>query len=54
MATLASGYLKPKEAFEYIFSLPKIKSVVVGVSTKQHAKETFEMLKSHFNYAQAN
>lgn len=54
MATLASGYLKPKEAFEYIFELPKIKSVVVGVSTKHHAKETFEMLKGHFNYAQAN
>ena len=49
MGTLASGYLKPKEAFDYLFSLPKIKSVVVGVSTKQHAKETFDMLKGHFN-----
>lgn len=49
MASLASGYLKPKEAFDYLFNLPKIKSVVVGVSTKQHAKETFEMLKNHFN-----
>ncbi len=54
MGTLASGYLRPKEAFDYIFSLPKIKSIVVGVSTKQHAKETFEMLKSHFNYEKFN
>ncbi len=41
MSTLAAGYLKPKEAYEYLFSLPNIKSVVVGVSTREHAEETF-------------
>lgn len=41
MSTLASGYLKPAEAYEYLFSLPKVRSVVVGASTKEHARETF-------------
>lgn len=41
MGTLASGYLKPKEAFEYVFSRPSVQSVVVGVSTPGHATETF-------------
>jgi len=47
MSTLAAGYLKPKEAYEYLFSLPNIKSVVVGVSTKEHARETFGIIKRH-------
>lgn len=45
MSTLASGYLKPREAYEYLFSLPRMKSVVVGASTKEHAKETFELVR---------
>lgn len=48
MSTLASGYLKPKEAYEYLFSLPNIKSVVAGVSSKGHAEETFGIIKKHF------
>jgi len=44
MSTLAAGYLKPKEAYEYLFSLPNIKSVVVGVSTKEHARETINLI----------
>ena len=47
MATLASGSLLPDEAFEYLFSLPTIKSVVVGVSSKKHADETFKLLRQH-------
>lgn len=46
MSTLAAGYLKPKEAYEYLFSLPNVKSVVVGVSTKEHADETFRIIKN--------
>ncbi|RMF29382.1 MAG: hypothetical protein D6752_06090 [Candidatus Nitrosothermus koennekii] len=46
MSTLAAGYLKPKEAYKYIFSLPKMDSIVVGVSKKEHAKETFSLLNS--------
>ena len=45
MSTLAAGYLKPKEAYEYLFSLPNIESVVVGVSTKEHAEETFGIIR---------
>jgi hypothetical protein len=48
MSTLASGYLKPKEAYDYLFSLPQVESVVVGVSRKDHAKETFQEIQNHF------
>lgn len=44
MSTLAAGYLKPREAYEYLYSLPNVVSTVVGVSKKQHAKETFETI----------
>jgi len=47
MSTLAAGYLKPKEAYEYLGSLPNIKSVVVGVSTKEHADETFGLIRKY-------
>jgi len=47
MSTLAAGYLKPRDAYEYLFSLPNIKSVVVGVSKKEHAKETFGIIKQY-------
>ncbi len=46
MSTLAAGYLKPKEAYEYLYSLPKIDSVVVGLSKKDHAIETFTEIHS--------
>ncbi|MCG2796502.1 MAG: hypothetical protein L6427_11700 [Actinomycetia bacterium] len=47
MSTLAAGYLRPADAYEYVFSLPNIESVVVGVSTADHALETFEIIKQH-------
>ncbi len=47
MSTLASGALKPKEAYEYLFSLPNVDSVVVGTSTKEHAEETFRIIDEH-------
>jgi hypothetical protein len=47
MGTLASGYLKPGEAYEYLFGLPGIDSVVVGVSSRAHARETFEAIERH-------
>lgn len=52
MSTLASGYIPPKEAYEYLFSLPNIKSVVVGVSTKEHAYETINLIHSHLGNGQ--
>lgn len=47
MSTLAAGYLKPKEAYEYLFALPNVASVVVGVSKKNHAQETFETIRHY-------
>ncbi|MFQ6113937.1 MAG: hypothetical protein ACE5NG_07580 [bacterium] len=47
MSTLAAGYLKPTEAYEYLFSLPRVESVVVGVSSKEHAVETFAEIRRH-------
>lgn len=49
MATLASGRLEPEEAYKYLFSLPNIESVVVGLSSKRHAEETFSILSHYFN-----
>jgi hypothetical protein len=45
MSTLAAGYLKPKEAYEYLYSLPCVESAVVGVSTTTHAAETFDEIR---------
>jgi hypothetical protein len=37
MGTLASGYLAPDQAFDYVFSVPSVESIVVGVSSPAHA-----------------
>ena len=48
MSTLAAGYLKPKEAYDYLFNeLDNISGVVVGVSSKEHAEETFTELQKY-------
>jgi hypothetical protein len=46
MSALASGYLSPSDAFEYIKNLNNRISCVVGVSTVEHARETFSYLRS--------
>jgi hypothetical protein len=46
MNILASGYLKPPEAVDYIRTLPNLTGVVAGVSNEQQAKETFGLLKT--------
>ncbi len=47
MSTLASGYVRPDDAYQYLYSLPNIKSTVVGVSSKAHAIETFQAIKKY-------
>lgn len=42
MGTLASGYLKPAEAFDYVFTVPRVESAVVGVSSPAQAAETLQ------------
>ena len=49
MATLASGSILPEEAYEYLFSLKKVQNVVVGLSTKKHADETFRILHKYIS-----
>lgn len=50
MSTLAAGYLKPRNAYDYLFTLPNIKSFVVGFSTKEHAMDIVNLIKtSKFN-----
>ena len=45
MGTLASGYVRPMEAYQYVFARPAVQSVVVGVSTPSHAAETFAAVR---------
>ncbi len=44
MNTLAAGYITPLESFEYLSKLG-LSSVVVGMSTKEHAQETISIFK---------
>lgn len=47
MQVLASGALRPKEAIEYVNKFPRIESVLFGASSKQHIKETKELIEQH-------
>ena len=44
MNIFVGGYYNLDEAFQYIEPLSKIRDVVVGISTVEHAKETFQLL----------
>lgn len=46
---LASGALKPKEAFDYLFSYKQDISVVIGASSRNHLEETIGLLKSYYD-----
>ncbi|HAS28395.1 MAG TPA: hypothetical protein DCR59_04435 [Dehalococcoidia bacterium] len=39
MSILASGYIKPPEAIEYINGVSQLKGVVIGVSREKHAED---------------
>jgi len=47
MNIMAGGYLPLNDAFDYVVSQPKIKNVVVGLSSKKHAAETFTKFKNY-------
>jgi hypothetical protein len=49
MSILAAGYLQLPEAIDYINNLPKLNGVVVGVSKKRHAFETFRSISHKFS-----
>jgi hypothetical protein len=46
MSTLASGSLKPNEAYAYLKKIG-IKHIVVGLSSQKHADETFSAIKQY-------
>jgi hypothetical protein len=50
MSTLASGFLKPDEAYEYLGKFSGIRSVVVGVSSPNHMPATFGAIKNHMSH----
>ncbi|MDA0237380.1 MAG: hypothetical protein O3B03_02585 [Proteobacteria bacterium] len=42
MGTLASGFLTPSEAYLYVNRFSSVKSIVVGVSSVEHMRMTFD------------
>jgi hypothetical protein len=49
MQVLAAGALKPKEAIEYLGTLPKIESVLFGASSRSHIKETQDLINQYLH-----
>jgi hypothetical protein len=47
MQVLAAGALKPKDAIEYIGKFPKIEAVLFGASSKDHIKETKDLIERY-------
>jgi len=45
---LAAGALRPKEAIEYLGKFPRIESVLFGASSKEHIKESKELIEANF------
>jgi len=43
MSILAGGFLQVKDAYQYLSKLQEINNVVIGVSSIEHAKKTFEI-----------
>lgn len=46
MSILAAGYIQVDQAVEYFKTLKNLSGAAVGVSSKQHAKETFSKLRT--------
>lgn len=51
MSTLASGALRPDQAYPYLAQFPAIKSVVVGLSRPDHITETVKAIRTHLPFA---
>lgn len=47
MGSLASGYLKPDEAYSWLGGVKNIDGVVVGATSPSHIRETFGAIKAH-------
>ncbi len=51
MNTLASGMVKPDDAYKFLADFPSLESVVVGMSRKSHAAETVAAVQRHLPFA---
>jgi hypothetical protein len=47
MSVLAAGALRPEEAFKFVGQFPEIKSVVVGMSRKDHIDQTVDIINRY-------
>ena len=47
MSVLAAGAIPPKDAFEFIGAFPEVKSVVVGMSKKNHIDQTVDLINHY-------
>ena len=47
MGSLASGFLRPPEAYGYLAGVKNIDGVVVGASSPAHIRETFAAIKGN-------
>lgn len=45
MNVFAGGYNDLEETYQYITSLPKLRKLVIGASSTEHVKQTFEMFR---------
>jgi len=46
MSVFASGAIRPREAVEYVCSLPSIQSIVFGASSRSHIEQTKDLICS--------
>jgi hypothetical protein len=49
MSTLSGGAIKPKEAYEFLGNISSIKSIVVGMSNKEHVTETVSAINRYIS-----
>jgi len=54
MQVLAGGAISPKEAIDYINSMPNISSILFGASSKSNIKEMVSLIQSHTITPQLN
>ena len=47
MSILASGAVRPADAVKYVCSQPKIKGIVFGASSRQHIRETKNLIEKY-------
>jgi hypothetical protein len=54
ISVLAAGYYRPPEAAEYIATQEKLRGIVIGASSVEQAKETFEIFSSTLSCRKEN